>query len=63
MPADFDKCVSGGGRVVTKTLKGGKYIHICYDKAGKSHSGEVKRAKSSRYRSRPRSGKNNNAKA
>lgn len=22
-------------------LKGGKYMHICYDKSGKSHAGEV----------------------
>lgn len=42
MPADFDKCVSDGGRVRTMPLKDGKYMHVCYDKAGKSHSGEVK---------------------
>ena len=42
MPADFERCVSEGGRVRTKTLSGGKYIHICYDKSGKSHAGEVK---------------------
>lgn len=41
MPVDFDKCVSSGGKVRTKDLGGGKYIHICY-KGGKSHSGEVK---------------------
>lgn len=45
MPADFDKCVKEGGRV--RTLKVGKdrYMHICYDKAGKSHAGEVKTKK------------------
>ena len=42
MPKDFDKCVKDGGKVRTKKLKGGKYIHICYDKNGKSHAGEVK---------------------
>ena len=48
MPADFDKCVSDGGKVVTKELKGNKYIHICYDKKGNSHSGEVKEKKKSK---------------
>ncbi|KKU88269.1 MAG: hypothetical protein UY18_C0017G0003 [Microgenomates group bacterium GW2011_GWF2_47_9] len=42
MPADFDKCVADGGKVRTKPLSGGKYMHICYDKEGKSHAGEVK---------------------
>ena len=41
-PADFDKCVREGGRVRTITPKKGTYIHVCWDKAGKSHSGEVK---------------------
>lgn len=42
MPESFDICVSGAGRVITKKLKGGKYMHICYDRNGKSHAGEVK---------------------
>lgn len=42
MPKDFTDCVKSGGRVVTKNLKNNKYIHICYDKNGNSHSGEVK---------------------
>lgn len=42
MPADFTKCVNNGGKVITKTLKGDKYLHVCYDKNGKSHVGEVK---------------------
>ena len=42
MPEDFDKCVSDGGRVRTKKINAKQYIHICYDKEGKSHSGEVK---------------------
>ena len=42
MPADFDKCVAEGGRVRTMKVGKGRYMHICYDKAGKSHAGEVK---------------------
>lgn len=43
MPADFDKCVADGGRVVTKVIEpNSKYMHICWDKQGKSHAGEVK---------------------
>ena len=45
MPESFDKCRREGGRIRTMTLKGGRYFHICYDKAGKSHAGEVKQAK------------------
>ena len=45
MPANFDKCVSEGGRVRTMTLKGGRYMRVCYDKQGKSHAGEVKTKK------------------
>jgi len=44
-PADFDKCVREGGRVRTISPKAGTYIHVCYDKSGKSHSGEVKHSK------------------
>jgi hypothetical protein len=45
MPKGFNDCVKNGGRVVTKKLKGNKYLHICYDKEGKAHSGEVKTKK------------------
>lgn len=45
MPEAFTKCVDAGGKVVTKKLKGNKYIHICYDKNGDPHSGEVKTKK------------------
>jgi len=45
MPADFDKCVKEGGRVRTMKVKGGRYMHICFDKQGKSHAGEVKTKK------------------
>lgn len=34
MPAAFDKCVKDGGRVRTKDLGKGKYIHICFPKGG-----------------------------
>lgn len=44
MPAKFNKCVKSGGRVRTKTLKGGRYIHLCFQGA-KSSAGEVKRKK------------------
>lgn len=43
MPADFDKCVKDGGKVITKIIKPNvNYMHVCYDKAGQSHSGDVK---------------------
>ncbi len=49
MPADFDKCVSSGGRVRTVTgpdkdhgLGADEYVNYCYDKTG-SHRGEVKK--------------------
>lgn len=41
MPAEFDSCVKRGGKVRTKSLGKGKYIHICFID-GKSYSGEVK---------------------
>jgi hypothetical protein len=44
MPAAFNKCVSGGGRVRTKKLSGNRYIHLCFSH-GKSHAGEVKKKK------------------
>ena len=46
MPADFEKCVAEGGRVRTIKVGKGKYMRICYDKVGKSHSGEVHQKKS-----------------
>lgn len=46
MPKDFDNCVSGGGRVRTKKLSGGRYIHVCFPKGGGSSvAGEVKTKK------------------
>jgi len=43
MPRSFTDCVSGGGRVRTKTLSGGRYMRICY-KGGKSFVGEIKKS-------------------
>ena len=45
MPAGFDKCKAEGGRIRTMTLSKGRYMHVCWDKAGKSHAGEVKTKK------------------
>ena len=44
MPKEFDMCVNKGGRVRTKELGGGKYMHICFMN-GKSFAGEVKMKK------------------
>jgi len=41
MPEDFLRCVQEGGRVRTIKAGKGKYLHICYDKNGKSHHSEV----------------------
>jgi hypothetical protein len=45
MPADFNKCVAENGKVMTIALSKGRYLHICYDKKGKAHRGEVKTKK------------------
>ena len=47
MPKAFLNCVKRGGRVRTKSLKGGKYINICFIN-GKSYAGHVKKRKLSR---------------
>jgi len=44
MPAGFQQCVDNNGRVRTKTLSGGRYMHLCF-KDGKSFAGEVKHSK------------------
>lgn len=44
MPAAFNKCVKSGGRVRTKSVGKGKYMHLCFSK-GKSYAGEVKTKK------------------
>ena len=49
MPAAFDKCVKGGGRVRTKKVGQNKYIHVCFPKGGgPSEAGEVKTKKKKR---------------
>lgn len=42
MPASFERCIKEGGKVRTKRISETQYIHICWDKDGKSYSGEVK---------------------
>jgi len=57
MPQAFENCVKSGGRVRTKPLSGGKYIHICF-KDGKSYAGEVKQGKSGKVADKLRKMKN-----
>ena len=45
MPEAFLRCVKNGGKVITKTLSGGKYIKLCKDKSGKWFRGEAKTKK------------------
>jgi hypothetical protein len=52
MPKDFEECVKNGGKLRRKNLKGNKYINICYDKNGKSYSGEVKTKKKNNKQSK-----------
>ena len=49
MPQAFLNCVKRGGRVRTKELSGGRYIHICFV-GGKSYAGEVKQKKSAKQK-------------
>lgn len=48
MGKKFNQCVKSGGRVRTLPIKGNRYMHICYDKKGKSHAGEIKTKKKKR---------------
>lgn len=45
MPKKFDEAVKAGGKVITKKLKGGKYMHLVKTAAGKWVAGEVKMRK------------------
>lgn len=52
MPAGFEACVAGGGRVRRVSgpnkehgLKKDEYVNYCYDKKGDSFRGEVKTKK------------------
>jgi hypothetical protein len=43
MPENFNACVEAGGKVRTKNVQGGRYIHYCIPPdGGPSVSGEVK---------------------
>jgi len=43
MPAEFDACVKGGGKIRTKRLNATHYVHFCIPKGGgKSVSVEEK---------------------
>lgn len=46
MPAAFNACVKGGGRVRTIS-RGNSYIHVCFS-GGKSYAGEVHHKKINR---------------
>lgn len=52
MPPEFDRCAGKkGAKIRTKTLKGGKYVHICAPPGGGSSvAGYVKRKKSKKKR-------------
>lgn len=41
MPANFEACVRRGGRVRTRKLGKGRYVHVCFAD-GQSWAGEVK---------------------
>ena len=45
MPKSFMDCVKNNKKIVTKELKGNKYVLICYDKNGKSFTSEIKTRK------------------
>ena len=45
MPKNFTECVAAGGKIVTKQLSGGRYMHLCKDKNNRWHTGEVKKKK------------------
>ena len=54
MPKEFNDCVANGGKVRTKSLPGGKYMHFCI-KDGKTIAGEVKMKQKTPSRSKVRS--------
>ena len=49
MPADFTTCVKNGGKVITKDLGNGKYMHLCKDASG-WHKGEIKQKQTPRQK-------------
>lgn len=46
MPADFETCRAGGGKIRTIKIGKNKYAHVCIDSNGKTHMGEIKETKS-----------------
>ncbi len=50
MPEDFTKCQQEGGKMSTRQLSDGRYMHMCKDKMGKWHAGEVKEMQGSKLR-------------
>jgi hypothetical protein len=52
MPAAYNKCIKDGGKVRTKDLGKGKYMHIC-SLNGKTYPGEVKTRKEPKGGSSP----------
>ena len=44
MPADFDRCVKGGGKIRTKRLNAKEYVRYCILN-GKSYRGHTKQYK------------------
>jgi hypothetical protein len=46
MPKPFEACRKAGGKIKTKQLSNGRYMHICILN-GKSYAGEVKSKKES----------------
>jgi hypothetical protein len=44
MPKAFNRCVASGGRVRTKSLSRGRYVHLCF-KGHKSVAGHAKTRK------------------
>lgn len=40
-PQDFEMCMKNGGKVRTMKVGKDKYMHVCIDKMGKSHKGEM----------------------
>ena len=44
MPADFLRCVKQGGKIRTRSLKGNRFMPVCFI-GGKSFAGEVRKRK------------------
>ena len=42
---EYSDCSKSGGKLVTKKLKNGRFIHICYDKSGVPHATFFKKRK------------------